>query len=106
MSEAFVISDLTDAVGVPDDGTLSRVLYKDEHVRLVVFGFDRGQELTDHTAGVPVIVHVVKGLIELTVGDQTSEMGPTSWAQIPAGVAHAVRAVEPTVMVLTLLRTG
>ncbi len=105
MSEGTVLSDLTDAVAIPDNGTLSRVLYKDEHIRLVVFGFDRGQELTDHTAGVPVTIHVVRGLIELTMGGRTAKIGPTSWAQIPAGLAHAVRAVEPSVMVLTLLRS-
>ena len=55
MSDGTVLSDLTDAVAIPDNGTLSRVLYADEHIRLVVFGFDRGQELTDHTAGVPGI---------------------------------------------------
>ncbi|MDJ0953910.1 MAG: cupin domain-containing protein [Acidimicrobiia bacterium] len=106
MSDGTVLSDLTDAVAIPDNGTLSRVLYADEHIRLVVFGFDRGQELTDHTAGVPVTIHVVRGLIELTMGDQTHEVGPTSWAQIPAGLAHAVKAVEPSVMVLTLLRSA
>ena len=104
MTSGTVLPDLTAAVAIPENGTLSRVLYKDEHIRLVVFAFDSGQELTDHTAGVPVTIHIVKGLIELTVGDQTSQIGPTAWVQIPAGLAHAVRALEPTVMVLTLLR--
>lgn len=101
-----VLHDLTAEVEIPENGTLSRVLYKDDHIRLVVFAFDRGQELTDHTAGVPVTIHLVTGRLELTLGAERSEVGPESWVHIPAGLTHAVRALEPSVMVLTLLRTA
>ena len=101
-----VLPDLRAEVDIPEDGTISRVLYKDDHIRMVVFGFDRGQELTDHTAGVPVILHLVEGRLELTLGSETSEVGPESWVHIPAGLTHAVRALEPSVMVLTLLRSA
>lgn len=99
-----VISDMLSAVEIPKDGTLSRVLYKDDHIRLVVFAFDRGQELTDHTAGVPVTIHVVTGRLHITLGEEEHEVGTESWVQIPAGLTHAVKAIEPTVMVLTLLK--
>ena len=99
-----VFADLTAEVEIPDNGTLSRVLYKDEHIRVVVFAFDRGQELTDHTAGVPVTIHVVRGKLALTLGNDEEEIDPTSWAHLPAGLTHAVKALEPSVMVLTLLR--
>lgn len=99
-----ILPDLIGAVQVPENGTLSRVLYKDEHLRLVVFAFDQGQELTDHTAGVPVTIHLVKGRIKITLGDEASTIGPEAWVLIPAGLTHAVQALEPTVMVLTLLK--
>ena len=104
MSSGTVIRDLAAEVEIPENGTLSRVLYKDDHIRLVVFAFDRGQELTDHTAGVPVTIHVVTGRLAITVGEDEDEIVPGSWTHIPAGLTHALRALEPSVMVLTMLR--
>lgn len=103
-TKSTILTDLTASVEIPKDGTLSRVLYKDDHIRLVVFAFDTGQELTDHTAGVPVTIQLVSGRMELTAGDDRSEIDGKAWVQIPAGMTHAVKALEPTVMVLTLLK--
>ena len=47
---------LLDEVEVPDDGTLSRVLFNGDGMRVVLFAFDTGQELTDHTAAMPAVV--------------------------------------------------
>ena len=104
MNPGTIITDVTAEVDIPENGTLSRVLYKDDNLRLVAFAFDRDQELTDHTAGVPVTIHVVSGRLALSIRDQHSVIGPKAWVHIPAGATHAVRALEPSVMVLTLLR--
>ncbi len=100
------LADLAAEVEIPANGTLSRVVYKDEHVRLVVFAFDTGQELTDHTAGVPAIVQVVSGRLEISLNSEVAEIGPTSWVHMEAGLTHAVKALEPSVMVLTLLKVS
>ena len=104
MIAATVIADVAAEVEIPENGTLSRVLFKDDHLRLVAFGFDAGQELTDHTAGVPVTLHLVRGLMEVDLDGDVSTIGPEAWVHIPAGMTHAVRALEPSVMVLALIR--
>lgn len=98
--------DLAAEVEVPENGTLSRVLYSDDRIRLVVFAFDTGQELTDHAAGVPAIVQVVSGRLELDLEGDTVEIDSRSWIHMPERLPHAVRALEPSVMVLSLLRGG
>jgi quercetin dioxygenase-like cupin family protein len=103
---ATVFRDIAAEVTIPEEGTLSRVLYKDDQVRLVVFAFDAGQELTDHTAAMAAIVEVVTGRLELGLGDETVEMIPGSWVHMPANLRHSVLAIEPTVMLLTMLRGG
>ncbi len=104
MNDGTILNDVAQLIEVPDNGTLSRVVYKDDFIRVVGFGFDTGQELTDHTAGVPVTIQVVSGTLDITMAGRTEEIGPGSWVQIPAGLSHAVRAQEPSVMLLTLLR--
>jgi quercetin dioxygenase-like cupin family protein len=102
-SPATVFLDLAREVEIPVEGTLSRVLYRDDQIRLVVFAFDEGQELTDHTAARPAVVQVVSGRIRLDLDGEPVELGPGSWVRMPARLTHAVLAHEPTVMMLTLL---
>ncbi|NIA23956.1 MAG: cupin [Gammaproteobacteria bacterium] len=90
-------------VDIPVDGTLSKVVYKNDHIRVVVFGFDADQELTDHTASMPAIIQVISGEVRLTLGADIVEAGQGSWTYLPAGLTHAVYALEPTVLLLTLL---
>jgi quercetin dioxygenase-like cupin family protein len=106
MEPATRYLDLAAEVEIPENGTLSRVLYSDDRVRLVVFAFDTGQELTDHAAGVPAIVQVISGRLELDLEGNTVEIDSHSWIHMPARLPHAVRALEPSVLVLTLLKGG
>ncbi len=100
------ISDLSEQLEIPPDGTLSRVLYRDDQLRLVGFAFDTGQELTEHTAAVPVLIQVVSGRLSVTLEAQTMELGPRGWLRMEAHAPHSVRALVPTVMVLTMLRSS
>lgn len=99
-----VFTDLTAEIEIPDQGTLSRVLYKDDRIRVVVFAFDTDQELTEHSASVAAVVHVVDGSLQLTLGSETVEAGPGTWVHMPPGLRHAVRALEPSVMLLTMVQ--
>ena len=101
---ATVFTQLAAEVDVPEEGTLSRVLFRDEQLRVVVFAFDAGQELTEHASAAPAIVQVVSGRLRLTLGEATTEVGAGSWVHMPARLPHAVAAVEPSVMLLTMLR--
>ena len=49
------IADLLADVNVPTEGILSRVLQKDEHVNITLFGFSAGQELSTHSAPTPAV---------------------------------------------------
>ena len=97
------IPDLTAAVEIPKDGTLSRTIYADDTIKVVLFGFDAGQELSEHTASRPALVQIVRGEAHLTLGGDPVEARPGTWVHMPAGLPHSVRAVTPLVMVLVLL---
>lgn len=104
--DTTVFNDIADEVEIPPDGTLSRVLYKDDRLRLVVFAFDAGQELTEHTASIPAVVQVVRGRFAITLGAESVEAVPGTWIRMPANLRHSVRALEPSVMLLTMLPEG
>ena len=104
--EYTFLPDLAAEVDVPKDGTLSRVLYKDNRIRLVVFAFDTGQELTEHTASIPAVVQVISGKIEMGLAGDTIEFGPGAWVRMDARLPHSLLALEPTVLILTMLPGG
>ncbi|MFJ8787839.1 cupin domain-containing protein [Streptomyces sp. NPDC102462] len=103
---ATVIQDLAAALPVPEDGTLSRVLYRDDRLRVVGFAFATGQELTEHTSALPVVIQVVQGRLDLVLGGRKTEAAPGSWIHLPARLPHTVRATEPSIMLLTMLPAG
>ncbi len=98
-----VIDDLAAQLEIPADGTLSRVLYRDDRLRVVGFAFAAGEELTEHTSALPVVIQVARGRLDLTLDGRTTSVTPASWVHLPARMPHSVRAVEPSVMLLTML---
>ena len=99
-----LLDDVAGEVEIPTDGTLSRVLLRQGPVRLVAFGFDAGQELTEHTSSVPVIIQVMSGALTIEVSGE--RMGPSAWLYMDAGEPHSVYADEPSRMLLTMIRAS
>lgn len=105
MSPPFQVEpDVARFIEISDAGTLSRTLHADDDVRVVVFGFAAGEVLSEHTASRPAVIQVIRGEMELTLDGETVAAGPGAWIHMTAGLRHAVRAVTPAVMLLTLLR--
>lgn len=96
----------TAAAGIPADGILSRTVHQDERLKAVWFGFAPGQELSEHTASMPAVIHVLEGEGELVLGDERLAARPGTWVHMPAGLRHAVRARTPMAMLLLLLMGG
>lgn len=97
------VADLA-AQDIPSQGILSRTLYQDDQVKVVLFGFDTGQELSEHTASMPAILQIVKGEARVTLGNDTVEAHAGFWVHMPAQLRHAVQAKTPVVMLLLLLK--
>lgn len=89
---------------ITPDSTISRTVHDDEQLKIVVFGFDTGQELSEHTASMPAILHFIQGKVELTLGEDHRQAGEGSWAHMPAHLPHSVKALSPTIMLLYLLK--
>lgn len=96
-------ADLTALVGeIQPDAIVSRKLFADDHVKVTLFGFAAGQELTEHTASRPAVIQVVAGRGTFGLGDEQVEVGPGSWAHMDAHLPHTVTATTPLVLLLTM----
>jgi len=101
---ARAFADLAAEVQIPADGILSRTVHADDRVKVTLFAFDAGQELSEHAAVAPAIVQILRGAARLTLGDELVELRPGGWAYMPARLRHSLHAQAPTVMLLTMLR--
>ena len=68
----------------PAEGILSRTLYGDDRLKVVGFGFAAGEELSEHTAQTPAVMHFVSGEASLTLGDDQQEAVAGPWVYMPA----------------------
>jgi quercetin dioxygenase-like cupin family protein len=103
MDRCVYLPSLTAQVDVPNNGILSRTVYEDAFLKVVLFGFDTGQLLSEHTASVPAIIEILEGEAELRLGDEVVQAGPGAWASMEANLPHAVIAKTPLKMALTML---
>jgi quercetin dioxygenase-like cupin family protein len=89
---------------IPADSILSRAIYGDDQVKAVLFSFAAGQELSEHTASVPAIIHILRGQARLTLGADSMEASEGAWAHMPANLPHSVLARTPVTMLLLMLK--
>jgi quercetin dioxygenase-like cupin family protein len=90
-------------IAVAPDATVSRTVLKGEGVRVVLFAFDAGQELSEHTAAVPILLQVLDGRLRVGADGQHVELVPGELVHIGSRVPHEILALEPSRMVLTML---
>ena len=100
----FFAADLIAEIEIPKQGILSRTLYNDDQVKLVLFGFSEGQELSAHTAPMPASLFFLKGEGSLTLGDEQMAVRAGSFAHMTANLRHAIVARTSLVMLLTMLK--
>lgn len=104
MCEYTLFLDLAKEVEPPAKGILSRTLHTDEQVKAVIFGFAQGEELSEHTASMPAVLHFLSGEVKLTLGDDDLDATPGTWVHMPAGLRHSIQAKTPMVMLLLLFK--
>ena len=83
---------------------VSRTLVKSSTGTLTVFAFDEGEELSEHTAPFDAYVQVLDGAAELVIDGQPVRAEAGETVRMPAGIPHAVQAVERFKMLLILFR--
>lgn len=88
---------------IPEETIISRSIFKDGQTNVTLFGFAAGQELTEHTASRPAILHFLQGDATLTLDEDEQDAGPGTWVYMEANLAHSIVARTPVLMLLTLL---
>jgi len=98
-------ADLCALVGrAQTDSIVSRQVLNDEHVKVTLFAFAAGQELSEHTASKPAIIQVLAGEGTFGLGAEDHEVATGSWAHMAPDLPHTIRARTPLVLLLTMIK--
>jgi len=83
---------------------VSRQVTKAEAGNVTLFAFDKDQELSEHTAPFDALVHVLDGEAEVRISGKGFNMKTGQAIIMPAGEPHALKALTPFKMLLTMIR--
>ncbi|WP_236683687.1 cupin domain-containing protein [Demequina flava] len=97
------VEELASLVSVQPESTVSRTVLKADGSRIVLFAFDEGQILTEHTAAMPVLLMVLEGRLTITADGRTEELVPGGVIHLTTRLPHAVDALEPSKLALIML---
>jgi quercetin dioxygenase-like cupin family protein len=99
-------SDLAALIpNIPPDSIVSRTLFDEDHLKVLVFGFAAGQELSEHTSSKAAVLHFLSGEASVTLDDETKEARAGTWIHMTPRLPHSVSAKTPVVMILMLLKS-
>ena len=91
-------------VSYDNDSIVSKTLRKTKAGTLTLFAFDKGQELSEHSAPFDAYVQVLDGRVELTIGGKPVVASAGEMVLMPADIPHAVKAVEQFKMLLMMFK--
>ena len=94
---------LADAVQASPSGIVSRTVMQSPEMRVVLFTFAEGQELTSHSNRRRALVHILDGACDFSFAGGWQRLEAGAFLHLPPGHPHAVRASAGSFsMLLTL----
>ena len=98
------ILSLAEETKFAENGIVSRTLLNTAHVRVVLFGFAEGQELSEHTSTQHALIEILSGECEFGLDGKWHTLKAGTLLHMPPNLRHAVKASQPFSMLLTLIK--
>ena len=95
----------SDSIQYADKAVVSKHVLKKETGNISLFAFDKGEGLSEHTAPFDATVYIVDGKAEITIDGKSHLLEAGEAIVMPAHIPHALVAVEPFKMVLTMIKS-
>lgn len=93
---------LADLVDYIDGQVVSKTLVQNSYVSMTIFSFDKGEEISSHSAGGDAMVTVLDGTGKFTIGGKEYILEKGETLIMPKGIPHAVFGIEKFKMQLVV----
>ena len=96
---------INDQVQYQKDSIVSKALIAKKTGTVTLFAFDAGQALSEHTAPFDALVQLLEGEAEVSIDKKPFTVKAGELIILPAGVPHAVKAIQNFKMALVMIRS-
>jgi quercetin dioxygenase-like cupin family protein len=102
--ETGKLFNLAKDIDYSKNAVVSRTIIKKATGTVTLFAFDAGQGLSPHVAPFDALVQILDGDCSFSVEATLHAMSQGDCIILPAGKMHAVEAVKPFKMLLTMIK--
>jgi len=86
------------------DGIVSKKIIQKPVGNVTLFAFDKGQELSEHSAPFDALIQVLEGTAQIIIDKKPYEVVAGKSIIMPANILHAVKAISKFKMLLTMIK--
>lgn len=94
----------SEKVDYSPEGIVSKRIIDRPVGTVTLFAFDKDQRLSTHSAPYDAMAQVIEGRAEIVINEVPSVLEAGETIIMPAGIPHAVNALEKFKMVLTMIK--
>ncbi|MBN2601347.1 MAG: cupin domain-containing protein [Candidatus Marinimicrobia bacterium] len=96
---------LTDLLDNQKNAVVSREIIRKVTGTVTLFAFDTGQGLSEHSAPFDALVQILDGKMEITISGKSYPVKTNEFIIMPANDPHALTALSPVKMLLTMIKS-
>lgn len=105
MGKETEVRNLCGIIDFQDESVVSRALIKQDAGNVTLFAFDKGEELSEHTASYDAFVYIIEGSAEVSVSGTLCTLEKGQMVIMPANEPHALKAPEQFKMLLVMVKS-
>ncbi len=98
------VYNLKDSIDYSQGATVSKIVTKNQGGSATLFSFDKGQNLSEHSAPFDAIVIVLDGKCEISIAGKPNSLSEGQMIIMPANIPHALEATEAFKMMLIMMK--
>jgi len=103
--EKSKVFQFNNEVAYAQGAVISKIILKKPTGNVTLFSFDKGQQLSEHTAPFDAMIQVIDGQAEIIIDKKAYILNQWDTIIMPAHIPHAVNALEQFKMVLTMIKS-
>lgn len=92
-------------VDYTEGGVVSKKIVAYPEGTITLFSFDKGEQLSPHSAPYDALVQVIEGTAEIVIGGEKHTLTAGESIVMPANIEHAVNAPARFKMLLTMIKS-
>lgn len=104
MNSSVIVSKLVESIEVQSNSIVSKQIIKKTNGNITLFGFDKGETLSEHTSPYDAFVYIVEGKMEIRIGGISHIVEAGDQLVMPADIPHGLIALEKVKMLLCMIK--